>query len=1132
MIITAGIVIDQVNDNEFDNCLSLHRSVLGTSSRGWFCQTLKQEPSCPISGPHLRPRNGTSVYLSHPLDVSPGCTTAGVWGGGSGGTTVAVGNPMSRLGFSCGTAFPHSFVAPTGSLTRTHAMHSLFETYTIESVGGGVVGGSGLGGVGATRQYATAAVRMDHVPETAGGKTDCEIVQNSRRSYLRPRRATSSYRSPDEEEGEGDEDSQTSVRKRLHEEENNACEGEEEEEEASGNRQVSGSRASYMCRKCKAHGQAVPVKRHKRACPYIQCRCLKCRLVDQGRKVVARQIALYRDQKGQANGDRSVRLTTEVNRQRVERTSSLLEQLPGSLGEENETSRLDLLPLVPQLPNAFVRSATDANVTAVGPHCRRCRNHQVAVTWKGHKKSCPYRNCPCDPCRLINVRKDTEKTLRDMAGIEEKATLQLSITSRRQNPSSFLPYLASTHSRLDIGGITSQHIEPVHLELQSAGPEQAGYNVKTRLDGLEITNSGTTFFPLPPRRTRSIQEAANDVSTGSSGDGGSLIDSDCLQRSSHRRPDTHPPQDLYHIDEMGTQSVTSPPLNCDTDNRSLNLEASSTSPSLGNNPLTEFSDSLTAAATYSQHHRSSSELFYYDSLPETRKHLQEEKTTPVPPPPPRTMLPFWQSFGHLETEKTSEMLSGTTPSYLGGGTAAAAALYYPGSMHGGHVFHGSTGSHMYSPERVSAVAAAAAAAAAMVAMTPPINNAYPQACYGQNRGGFYPTQFPPSAEQTYGCMNGETIDYGGPNGSFRDYPYAPRLLQGPERESERPRLSGGRSDHWSSGYGWGAYRYPYMMRNLPLSATSSTPAQYQVNESENETVIPRLTKVTAGGNASNMNIAKDSNHSTVPTDKSDPTDDTLPNIHEQASSNVDETANTVRNTRNIPMRHSQIHQLSLSRLNSAETNFKVPVTCTPKNEEQMDKGKPGPTDLVPSENADQSLNALRTARGVDDVAPLNATIPEVGPEFSLSSFPSAYSSRRFFADTVPPPPPQLALPQAEEREIFGRTSDAVASPTRVIATEAFFPPRGLQDFRDQRHQHQQHRQHEDVDVVETKLSPVKVLDSGLSETFHPPSSSTSSTARDSLRSANHIFVTSTQDTNPPTFLAYARPPLDGALRVG
>lgn len=57
---------------------------------------------------------------------------------------------------------------------------------------------------------------------------------------------------------------------------------------------------------------------------------------------------------------------------------------------------------------------TNKNASFLGPHCRRCRNHSIAVTWKGHKKICPFRNCPCDPCRLINVRKDTEKTLREM----------------------------------------------------------------------------------------------------------------------------------------------------------------------------------------------------------------------------------------------------------------------------------------------------------------------------------------------------------------------------------------------------------------------------------------------------------------------------------------------------------------------------------------------------------------------------------------------------------------------------------------------------------------------------------------------------------------------------------------------
>ncbi|VDN21544.1 unnamed protein product, partial [Dibothriocephalus latus] len=167
------------------------------------------------------------------------------------------------------------------------------------------------------------------------------------------------------------------------------------------------------------------------------------------------------------------------------------------------------------------------------------------------------------------------------AGIEEKATLQLSITSRRTNPGSFLPYLASAHSRLEVEGITSQHIEPVHLDLQGAGQEQTGYSVKTRLDSLEITNSGATFFPFPPRRTRSIQEVTNEVSTGSSGDGGSLIGSDSLPRSSQRRSGTLPPEDLYQNNEVAPQSVTSPPLNCDTDNRNLSLEASSTSPSLG-----------------------------------------------------------------------------------------------------------------------------------------------------------------------------------------------------------------------------------------------------------------------------------------------------------------------------------------------------------------------------------------------------------------------------------------------------------------------------------------------------------------------------------------------------------------------
>lgn len=131
----------------------------------------------------------------------------------------------------------HPVAPPTdtpGTLTRAHAMHSLFETYTtFES--------------GTTRQH--TSVRMDHhiLPTHPGKSGRCR-----------------------KDSGSSTEDNR--------------------KEAASGDMEVGSgsavvSRASYMCRKCKAHGQAVPVKRHKRACPYLQCRCLKCRLVEQGRKV-------------------------------------------------------------------------------------------------------------------------------------------------------------------------------------------------------------------------------------------------------------------------------------------------------------------------------------------------------------------------------------------------------------------------------------------------------------------------------------------------------------------------------------------------------------------------------------------------------------------------------------------------------------------------------------------------------------------------------------------------------------------------------------------------------------------------------------------------------------------------------
>ncbi|VUZ53886.1 unnamed protein product [Hymenolepis diminuta] len=701
----------------------MDRAALGTNPtpRDWLNQSLKVEPGFTATSTSRRVVCGTgtvntSAYFSSTttahFESTEGSTDYTAFTIPRLGATSANPNstfpvhhafgppPPSQTGVPPPMVPFHPVAPPTdtpGTLTRAHAMHSLFETYTtFES--------------GTTRQH--TSVRMDHhiLPTHSGKSGRCR-----------------------KDSGSSTEDNG--------------------KEAASGDMEVGSgsavvSRASYMCRKCKAHGQAVPVKRHKRACPYLQCRCLKCRLVEQGRKVVARQIALYRDQKGHSgnfggnntNPCGNSRHSRDDNSSHSRLTglrSNPLLQLP--FPRELRLDENRILPSLMNNPSVKVGQNSALLMpgrNVAGPHCRRCRNHNVAVTWKGHKKSCPYRNCPCDPCRLINVRKDTEKTLRDMAGIEEKSVLPNALLSEEstttQNSATstamtnFFPYLTPVNN-------TTQGTEM--QEPSANNPEQPSW-------------SDNSFIHRPPRRTRSLQDLNAQISVSEP----QMND----QGGSHTNT-----IEQTHESPLETSRNPIPSANSSNSGSTVNTSHSA------NNNTTNTSNN---SSTFEQCHRSANYDVYY-----------EEKA-------PRPVLPFWQSFGHFE-EKPSVPGQG----YIGG--------YY--GLENGRVFHGNSQGHhhMYSPERVSAVAAAAAAAAAMVAMTPPISGNYQQPCYPpQGRSG--------------GLCHPQHSDHLGytPSDEFN----SPGMYQNrfPTERSRGDEYAGGANS--GNNGNWGAYRYPYMMRGLPF----------------------------------------------------------------------------------------------------------------------------------------------------------------------------------------------------------------------------------------------------------------------------------------------------------------------------
>ncbi|VDD97256.1 unnamed protein product [Enterobius vermicularis] len=167
----------------------------------------------------------------------------------------------------------------------------------------------------------------------------------------------------------------------------------------------------YYCQRCLNHGLEVKRKNHKAECTYRYCVCNDCQMVDRRRELNSRLLQFDN-------------------------------VTPPASGSADPVSNV----------TAFFNDISSSPQTSKGkerrPNCQRCAQHSVMARLKGHKRCCPFRDCSCAKCQVVQER---QKLMADQQTLGYQQLLSFIDPTAMINPSLLTAILAvCPHNQNDL----------------------------------------------------------------------------------------------------------------------------------------------------------------------------------------------------------------------------------------------------------------------------------------------------------------------------------------------------------------------------------------------------------------------------------------------------------------------------------------------------------------------------------------------------------------------------------------------------------------------------------------------------------------------------------------------------------